>query len=136
MIACFNSGMPSTAVYLVLPASMAWIAASLMLAGVSKSGSPAPRPMTLRPAAFSSRALSVTAMVADGFTRSSAADRNGIVISLGQSRTHQVSPPIHDSFCWDRGTLKRLTLHRKKLGPQRPNFPESQKGGADFAQHS
>src|SRR6267142_706054 len=54
----------------------------LMLAGVSKSGSPAPRPMTLRPAALSSRALSVTAMVADGFTRSSAADRNGIIISL------------------------------------------------------
>src|SRR5271163_3690741 len=83
MIASFSSGMPSTAVYLVLPASMAWIAASLMLAGVSKSGSPAPRPMTLRPAAFSARALSVTAMVADGFTRSSAADRNGIIISLG-----------------------------------------------------
>src|ERR1700730_12122865 len=82
MIACFSSGIPSTAVYLVLPASMAWIAASLMLAGVSKSGSPAPRPMTLRPAALSSRALSVTAIVADGFTRSSAADRNGIVISL------------------------------------------------------
>src|SRR5882757_9920270 len=82
MIASFSSGMPSTAVYLVLPASMAWIAASLMLAGVSKSGSPVPRPMTLRPAAFSARALSVTAIVADGFTRSSAADRNGIVISL------------------------------------------------------
>ena len=44
-----NTGMPSTAVYFVLPASIAWIAASLMLAGVSKSGSPAPRPMTLRP---------------------------------------------------------------------------------------
>src|ERR1700722_15397899 len=82
MTASFNSARPSTAVYLVLPASMAWIAASLMLAGVSESGSPAPRPMTLRPAAFSARALSVTAMVADGFTRSSAADRNGIVISL------------------------------------------------------
>src|ERR1700722_17398082 len=81
MIACFSSGIPSTAVYLVLPASMAWIAASLMLAGVSKSGSPAPSPMTLRPAALSSRALSVTAIVADGLTRSSAADRNGIVIS-------------------------------------------------------
>src|ERR1700712_227193 len=81
MIASFNSGIPPTSVYLVLPASMARIAASLMLAGVSKSGSPAPRPMTLRPAAFSARALSVTAMVADGFTRSSAADRNGIVIS-------------------------------------------------------
>src|SRR6476620_4503922 len=82
MMASFSSGMPPTSVYLVLPASMAWIAASLMLAGVSKSGSPAPRPMTLRPAAFSARALSVTAIVADGFTRSSAADRHGIVISL------------------------------------------------------
>src|SRR6201992_529085 len=81
MIACFSSGMPSTAVYLVLPASMAWIAASLMLAGVSKSGSPAPRPMTLRPAALSARALSVTAMVADGFTRASEADRKDIVFS-------------------------------------------------------
>jgi hypothetical protein len=29
---------------------------------------------------------------------------------------------IHDSIFWDRGTLKRLTLHRKKLGPVRPNF--------------
>src|SRR3979411_307532 len=82
MIGCFRSGITSTAVYLGLPASMALIAASLMLAGVSKSGSPAPRPMTLRPAAFSARALSVTAMVADGFTRSSAADRNGIIVSL------------------------------------------------------
>src|SRR5437667_3760178 len=81
MIASFSSGMPPTSVYLVLPASMARIAASLMLPGVSKSGSPAPRPMTLRPAAFSARALSVTAIVADGFTRSSAADRKGIIIS-------------------------------------------------------
>src|ERR1700756_2672552 len=81
MMASFSSGIPSTAVYLVLPASIAWIAASLMLAGVSKSGSPAPRPITLRPAAFSARALSVTAIVADGFTRSSAADRKGIIIS-------------------------------------------------------
>ena len=50
-------------VFRVLPLSIALIAASLMLSGVSKSGSPAPRPMTSRPAAFSSRALSVTAMV-------------------------------------------------------------------------
>jgi hypothetical protein len=64
---------------------MARIAASLMLAGVSKSGSPAPSPMTLRPSAFSARALSVTAMVADGFTRASAADRNGIIVSLQAS---------------------------------------------------
>src|SRR5476649_869622 len=85
--------MPSTLVYLdALPSRIALIAASLMLAGVSKSGSPAPRPITLRPAALSSRALSVTAMVADGFTRSSAADRNGIVISWQTWSTHHVSP--------------------------------------------
>ena len=40
-----------------------------MLSGVSKSGSPAPSPMTSRPAALSARALSVTAMVADGLMR-------------------------------------------------------------------
>src|SRR4051794_39197132 len=116
--------MPPTSVYLVLPASIARIAASLMLAGVSKSGSPAPRPMTLRPAALSARALSVTAIVADGFTRSSAADRNGIIISLQTSRTHHVPLPIHDSICWDQRTLKRVTLRRKKLGFKVPNFRE------------
>src|SRR5438552_3745364 len=62
--------MPPTSVYLVLPSLIALIAACLTFSGVSKSGSPAPRPMTLRPAAFSARALSVTAIVADGFTRS------------------------------------------------------------------
>src|SRR5207245_1554308 len=128
MMASFSSGMPPTSVYLVLPASMARIAASLMLAGVSKSGSPAPRPMTLRPAAFSARALSVTAIVADGFTRSSAADRNGIIISLQASaNTPRVAtdPRFQDhSFCWDRRTLKRGTLHRKKLDPKPPNFSE------------
>src|SRR6516225_3252661 len=68
--AALSSGMPSTAVYFdALPSRIALIAASLMLSGVSKSGSPAPNPMTLRPAALSARALSVTAMVADGLTR-------------------------------------------------------------------
>jgi HTH-type transcriptional regulator, cell division transcriptional repressor len=61
--------MPSTAVYLVLPSSMARFAASLMFSGVSKSGSPAPRPITSLAGAFSSRALLVTAIVGDGFTR-------------------------------------------------------------------
>src|SRR5258708_4525052 len=102
MIASFSSGMPPTSVYLVLPASMAWIAASLMLAGVSKSGSPAPRPMALRPAAFRARALSVTAMVAYGFTRSSAADRNGIFLSLKMAGTHQAFTAIHDSLLGSR----------------------------------
>src|SRR5208282_4332839 len=51
-------------------------AATLMCSGVSKSGSPAPRPMTSRPAALSSRALLVTAMVGDGLMRSSREARN------------------------------------------------------------
>jgi hypothetical protein len=65
---------------LVKPSSMARFAASLMFCGVSKSGSPAPSPITSRPAAFGSRALLVTAMVGDGFTRASVSDRNGIFV--------------------------------------------------------
>ena len=61
-----------------MPLSIALIAACLMLSGVSKSGSPAPSPMTLRPAALSARALSVTAMVADGLTRLSWSARKAI----------------------------------------------------------
>jgi hypothetical protein len=29
---------------------------------------------------------------------------------------------IRDSQCWDRRTLKRGALHRKKLGPKDQNF--------------
>jgi hypothetical protein len=43
-IALRSSGMPSTAVYLVSPRRMAAMAASLMLSGVSKSGSPGAQP--------------------------------------------------------------------------------------------
>ncbi len=45
---------------------MALIAACLILSGVSKSGSPAPRPITSLPAAFNSLAFWVTAIVGDG----------------------------------------------------------------------
>ena len=48
---------------------MAFFPASIMWAGVSKSGSPAPRPMTSRPAAFRSRAFWVTEMVGEGLIR-------------------------------------------------------------------
>jgi hypothetical protein len=69
-MAALSSGIPSTAVYFeALPPSMALTAARLMFSGVSKSGSPAPKPMTSRPAALSARALSVTAMVAEGLMR-------------------------------------------------------------------
>ncbi len=77
-MAFFSAGVPSTAVYLVSPAWMALMAASLMLSGVSKSGSPAPRPMTSRPAAASSRAFWVTAMVGEGLMR----DRRDAMIDM------------------------------------------------------
>src|SRR5258705_333620 len=48
--------MPSTLVYLDdRPSRIALMAASLMFSGVSKSGSPAPRPMTSRPASLPTR---------------------------------------------------------------------------------
>src|SRR3954471_11914648 len=74
--------MPSTAVYFeARPDSIALIAACLMLSGVSKSGSPAPSPITSRPACLSARALSVTAMVGDGLMRFMVSDRKAIEIS-------------------------------------------------------
>src|SRR5271166_4241395 len=64
--------MPSTGGYLVSPRLIAAIAASLMLSGVSKSGSPTDSEMTSQPWAFKSRAFCVTVMMAEGFTRESA----------------------------------------------------------------
>src|SRR5574340_272788 len=66
MIAAFRPGVPSTAVYLVKPPLIAAIAASLMCCGVSKSGSPAPRPTMSRPDALSAAARAVTARVGEG----------------------------------------------------------------------
>src|SRR5436853_6116537 len=61
-----NSGMPLLGVYLVNPSLSAWIAASLMCCGVSKSGSPAPKPTTSWPSAFICLALASMATVSDG----------------------------------------------------------------------
>ena len=62
-------------------ASMAAIAAFLMLSGVSKSGSPTESEMMSRPAFLRSRAFCVATMVADGFTRVTAPARNDIFCS-------------------------------------------------------
>src|ERR1700758_5009669 len=56
-IACRNSGMPELGVYFVNPVSSAAIAAALMCSGVSKSGSPAPKPQTSSPSDFIAFAL-------------------------------------------------------------------------------
>ena len=66
IIAFLSAGVPSTAVYFVSPDFIAFIAALLMLSGVSKSGSPAPKPITSFPAALSSLAFWVTAIVGEG----------------------------------------------------------------------
>src|SRR5579859_5344655 len=52
--------------------------AAAILAGVSKSGSPAARPITLRPAAFSSWASVLIAMVGEGLIRERRLARNDI----------------------------------------------------------
>src|SRR5512142_2634113 len=69
-IASRSSGMPAVGVYFVKPWSIATFAASLMDLGVSKSGSPAPKPTTSMPFAFISFALAVMARVGEGFTAS------------------------------------------------------------------
>jgi hypothetical protein len=66
VIASFNSGRPPAGVYRChFGNRAAAIAASTMYPGVGKSGSPAPKPITGRPAAFRALALASTAKVAD-----------------------------------------------------------------------
>src|ERR1700743_2904650 len=136
-----SSGMPSTAVYLVWPSLMALIAAALILSGVSKSGSPAPRPITSRPAAFSSRALLVTAMVGDGWMRPSDSARKplgngmeatlvknggrGITIAahLGKTRVAQSRHAVRDSrgiaACY-LGVLAAISPYCRDVSYARP----------------
>ena len=68
-IASRSAWVPGMGVYLVSPSSMACFPAALMLSGVSKSGSPAPRPMISRPTRFNSATLPVRTLVGDGFIR-------------------------------------------------------------------
>src|SRR5258705_9825370 len=58
--------MPAFGVYFVKPASKASIAALLICSGVSKSGSPAPKPQTSRPSAFMALALESMESVSEG----------------------------------------------------------------------
>src|SRR5687768_3105366 len=60
--------MHGVGVYFVWPLSSAALAASLMNAGVSKSGSPAPKPTTSMPAFFMAPALALTARVIESAT--------------------------------------------------------------------
>ena len=64
-MACFSSNVPPAGVYLVKFASSARIAACLMLSGVGKSGSPAPKSTTSTPSWRSLSASAATFMVED-----------------------------------------------------------------------
>src|SRR5437868_12134643 len=58
--------MPELGVYLVKPACKASMAACLICSGVSKSGSPAPKPQTSSPSAFIAFALLSIERVSEG----------------------------------------------------------------------
>src|SRR6266542_2727235 len=72
--------MPALGVYFVNPASNASIAAFFMCSGVSKSGSPAPKPQTSMPSAFMALALLSIERVSEGL---SWAARSEISIGIG-----------------------------------------------------
>src|SRR5258706_3135227 len=69
MIDCCSSRVPPVDVYLVLPARIATSAARLILSGVSKSGSPAPKSTTSAPAARRASAACIAASVDDDCIR-------------------------------------------------------------------
>src|SRR5476651_343473 len=65
-MAARSGSMPGVGAYLVFPAMRAATHASLICAGVSKSGSPAAKPHTSSPAAAMALAFASTASVGDG----------------------------------------------------------------------
>src|SRR4051812_30684473 len=73
-----SSGRPGVGVYRwYFGFCAALTAASTMYAGVGKSGSPAPKPMTGRPAALRALALASTARVADSAIEPTRAETRG-----------------------------------------------------------
>ena len=69
--------MPGVGAYLVWPSARALAQASLTNSGVSKSGSPTPKPTTSLPAALRAFALASTARVGEGATLRAQEERAG-----------------------------------------------------------
>ena len=82
IMASLSSLMPPTAVYFVWPSLMALMPASFMLSGVSKSGSPAPKPITSLPSAFIALAFAVMASVTDSSNPASLSESFIILLLL------------------------------------------------------
>src|SRR5438477_7962159 len=81
-IAWRNSGMPELGVYLVNPFCNAEIAAALMCSGVSKSGSPAPKPQTSMPSDFMALALLSIERVSEGVSWAARAEISMSMLSV------------------------------------------------------
>ena len=94
-IASRSAWVPGMGVYFVSPSSMACFPAALMLSGVSKSGSPAPRPMISRPTRFNSATLPVRTLVGDGFIRDRRCATMGMNLASAwfEIRRAQPTPP-------------------------------------------
>src|SRR5664280_322621 len=104
-----SAGRPDVGVYLWEAGSrQASTAASTMCSGVGKSGSPAPKPITLSPWAFSALALASTARVADGETAAMRAEIRARVIWPGGADR------------WRRG--RRFRTGGPRFRPEGPRF--------------
>ena len=75
-MACFNSCVPPAGVYFVKLLLMASMAACLMLSGVGKSGSPAPKSTTSTPSRRRRSASAATFMVEDTLISAMRSDRS------------------------------------------------------------
>src|SRR5512147_3257122 len=131
MMACFSVGVPPTAVYLVKPLLMAAMAASLMCCGVSKSGSPVPRPMMSLPSAFSLAARAATARVGEGLmacTRFERVTINPWVLNLGRIILETVVE--RSVVCVHRGVGQGATTRTGHSIPRRSNAAMRREGRA------
>src|SRR3954467_14876438 len=101
-IACLSSGKHGVGVYLVWPLSSDALAASLMKAGVSKSGSPAPKRTTSMPCFCMALAFAPTARVMDSEIKDVRSAR-GIIwrkYSLDERVDHGHRKIVHSqAFC-------------------------------------
>src|SRR5579864_6245531 len=82
-MACFSSRVPPVGVYLVKLALMASMAARLMLSGVGKSGSPAPKSTTSTPSRRRRSASAATFMVDDSLMRPTRSVRSNVACMEG-----------------------------------------------------
>src|SRR3954467_11867095 len=97
--------MQGVGVYLVCPLSSATLQASLMNAGVSKSGSPAPNPTTSTPAFFIAAALALTARVMDSETRATRSARGNMVRTPAGNAMKRVNAGANEAGKIGRGKV-------------------------------